>query len=160
MAQETNSSSQKNKGLKIILAMVSLIVILVTGMGIGSFLFSDSFEDSVLSGFLNKAEASEIAVPLDEFLVNLSSEPNRQPVVRVEMTVTSTDESIKEVVTTDIAKIRDAVIHVISSETTESILAESDGEFEIKGKVRNRINHVLGKEIIEDVYVTDILLQR
>ncbi|GAA0362055.1 hypothetical protein GCM10008932_13350 [Alkalibacterium iburiense] len=160
MAQEINTTGPKNKALKIILAIVSLIVILVTGIGIGSFLFSDSFENSFFSDFMTEAEASEVSVPLDQFIVNLSTETSRQPVVRIEMTVTSTDESIQEVISEDIAKIRDAVIHTVSRETMDTILNESDGEFEIKEKVKNRINQVLGKDMIDDVYITNILLQK
>lgn len=161
MAQEISSASPQNKGLKIIVVFLSLIIILVTGMGIGSFLFSDSFEESPLSNLLSRTDVSETNIPLDEFLVNLTSEGNRsQPVVRAELTLTSTQEDANEVIASDLAKVRDAVIHVISRETTESILADADGEFIIKDKIRNKINETLGTEFVDDVYVTNILLQR
>lgn len=162
MAQ--NEEKVKNKKVsKLIMAIVLAVVVLVTGMGIGVTAFGSPSEESVLSRFTARAEAeaTEISIPLEEFLINVNGDsPRSQAIVRMQITVTSLNEDAAELITEDIAKVRDAVIHVISSQSADSILEESDGEFSIKDKIRDRINHSLSEELIEEVFVTDILIQR
>ncbi|PRY77512.1 flagellar basal body-associated FliL family protein [Alkalibacterium olivapovliticus] len=162
MAQNEEKGKNK-KATKVAIAIVLAVVVLVVGMGIGITVFGSPNEESFLSRFTEKAEAeaSEISIPLEEFLVNVNGDTSRsQAIVRMQLTLTSLDEDAAELITEDIAKVRDAVIHVISSQSADSILEETDGEFSIKDKIRERINQSLSEELIEDVFVTDILIQR
>ena len=129
MAQN-NEKESKKKVTKIVIAIVAAVVVLVVGMGIGITVFGSPNEESFISRFTSKAEAeaSEISIPLEEFLVNVNSDSSRsQAMVRMEITVTSLNEDAADLITEDIAKVRDAVIHVISSQSADSMLEEVEG---------------------------------
>lgn len=162
MAQNSEQSKKK-KVRNLVIGIVAGVTILVAGMGIGITVFGNPGETSLLSRFRssNEAQATEIAIPLDEFIVNVKGETARsQSIVRIEITVTSMDDDASEIIATDIAKVRDAVIHVLSSQSVSTIMEEKDGEFIVKDQIKDRINQSLGNELIEDVYVTNILIQK
>lgn len=161
MAQNNENKKGKGKGFKLILFGGIVLVLLVLGVGIGMFLFSGAEGETVMSRFASSAEASESSIPLEEFLVNLESDmPKSQPVVQMQITVTSLHEDATEIITTDIAKVRDAVIHSVSNQSVETIYDEAEGHFIIKNEIKERINQALNEEIVEDVFITDILLQK
>ncbi|GAB2322471.1 hypothetical protein IRB23M11_00880 [Alkalibacterium sp. m-11] len=162
MAQNSEQSKKK-KVRNLVIGIVAGVIVLVAGMGIGITVFGEPGEESLMSRFrsLNEAQATEIAIPLDEFIVNVKGETARsQPIVRMEITVTSMDDDASEIIATDIAKVRDAVIHVVSSQSVSTIMEEKDGEFIIKDQIKDRINQSFDNELIEDVYVTNILIQK
>lgn len=161
MAQKNEPEKKKKKGPKIIIIAALVVLLLFAGVGIGAFVLSDKEEGSFFSRFTSEAEASETFIPLEEFLINLKSESkNSEPVIKMELTITSMIEDAEEVITKDIAKVRDAVIHVVSNKNVESIYNEEEGHFLIKEDIKARINQELDEEIIEDVYITNILLQK
>ena len=59
----------------------------------------------------------------------------------------------------EIAKVRDAIIHVVSNENIDTLLKREDNSFVIKNDLKNRINEAFGKDIIHEVYITNILTQ-
>lgn len=161
MAQKNEAEKTMKKGTKLLIVGGLVVLLLFAGIGIGGFLFTDSEDESFISRFTSNAEASESSIALEEFLVNLNTEtPRSQPVVRMELTVTSFNEDADEIVTSEIAKVRDAVIHVISNQSAETLYNEEEGHFLIKDSIKKRINQALEDEIIEDVYITNILLQK
>lgn len=161
MAQKNENEKAKKKGSKLIIIGGLVLLLLFAGVGIGGFLFAGPEDETIISRFTSSAEASESSIPLNEFLVNLNSESSRtQPVVRMEITVTSFHEEASEIIDTEIAKVRDAVIHTVSNQSAETIYAESEGHFVIKDEIKAKINQALDEEIIEDVFITDILLQK
>lgn len=164
MAQNDETKpKKKKKKIGIIIAVLAGILVLVSGVVIGVTVFANPSEDSFISRLTTKSEveASDISIPLEEFLINVKGETaNSQALVKMQITVTSLNDEATEVITEDIAKVRDAVIHVITSQSVDSILEEEDGEFLIKDKIKDRINESLTENLIEDVFVTDILIQR
>lgn len=162
MAQ--NNEKEKKKTIRIIvLGIVAAVIVLVAGMGVGVALFGNPSETPLLSRFTSSddAQATEIAIPLDEFLVNVQSETARsQAIIRMEITVTSVDDDASEIIANDIAKVRDAVLHVVSSHSASTIMEEKDGAFIVKDQIKDRINQSMGEDLIDDVYVTNILIQK
>ncbi|EXJ22393.1 hypothetical protein ADIAL_1979 [Alkalibacterium sp. AK22] len=166
MAQ-TNDREKKKKVGKILTFILLGGVLIVLGIGLGVTVFdTDSNADADTNlwdrfSFNAEAEAAETAIPLEEFLVNVKGDSSRgHAIVRMEITVTSFDDQAKDVIAEDIAKVRDAVIHVVSGHSTQTILEEAEGEFIIKDEIRDRINRSLEEDLIEEVFVTNILIQR
>ncbi|WP_161878907.1 flagellar basal body-associated FliL family protein [Alkalibacterium sp. MB6] len=162
MAQEINAAKQ-NKGLKVAIIVLLLLTMLGTGVALGGLFFANQTEGapSFLSRFSREEEVVEVTVPLEEFLINLRGESQRgQPIIKMELSLTSLNEGSAEIIGSKLAKVRDAVIHVVSSQSADTILEEADGQFVIKDEIKNRINQSLGEEIIEDVFFTNILIQR
>lgn len=161
MAQ--NNEYEKKKTVRlIVIGIVAAVIVLVTGMGAGVLLFGEPSETSRLARVIasDDEHATEITIPLDEFLVNVQGESaRRQSIARMEITVTTLDDEAADIIASDIAKVRDAVIHVVSNQTTSTIMEENDGDFVIKDQIKDRINQSLGDELIENVYITNILIQ-
>lgn len=162
MAQ--NSENEKKKTVRmIIIGIVAGIIVLIAGMGLGVVLFGEPSDTSLLARITssNDEEPTDIAIPLDEFLVNVQGETDRsQTIVRLGLTVTSLDETATEAIASDIAKVRDAVLHVVSRQTASTLMEAKDGDFVIKDEIKDRINQSLGYDLIEDVYITNILIQK
>ncbi|MDZ7835776.1 MAG: flagellar basal body-associated FliL family protein [Alkalibacterium sp.] len=161
MAQKNETQKPKKRVSKLVIIAGVIGLLLVAGIGIGGFLFAGPDGETFYSRFTSEAEASESAIPLEEFLINLQSNDSRnEPVVRMELTVTSLNEEAPEIVGAEIAKVRDAVIHTVSSQSAESLFNEEEGQFIIKDEIKVKINQALNAEIVEDVYITNILLQK
>ena len=162
MAQ--NNEPEKKKTVRIIvIGIVVAVIVLVVGMGAGVLLFGEPSETSRLARVISSDDepATEIAIPLDEFIVNVKGETaRRQSIVRMEITVTSLDDAAADIIASDIARVRDAVIHVVSRQSVSTIMEEKDGEFIVKDQIKDRINQSLGDELIENVYITNILVQK
>ena len=79
--------------------------------------------------------------------------------MKLEVSVSSYEEGAEELIDQEIAKVRDAVIHVVSNESIDTLLKREDGSFVIKNDLKNRINKSFGKDIIDEVYITNILTQ-
>jgi flagellar FliL protein len=161
MPQKNETDKTMKKGTKLLIVVGVVLMLLFAGIGISGFVFADQTDESFISRFTSETEASEVSIPLEEFLINLSSDSTRsQPVVRMELTLTSLDEKAEEMLASEIAKVRDAVIHVVANQNIETIYNEEEGHFLIKGEIKDKINQSLEKELIEDVFITNILLQQ
>jgi flagellar FliL protein len=145
-----NEVQAKKSNRWMIVIIILLLVIIALGIGFIAIRSEEGF-----LGFGGENEPEEVYIPLDEFLVNIEGDG----MVRMEITLTSYEESAEQEVTEDIAKVRDSVIHVLTNRSTENIYDESDGDFVIKQEIRNRINAGLNKEVVDDVFITNILLQ-
>ncbi|MCC5890867.1 MAG: flagellar basal body-associated FliL family protein [Alkalibacterium sp.] len=160
MAQNKEETQKRRSVAKILTVIIAATIVLVAGMGIGITVFGETGEESLLSRFTSEDTETEHAIALNEFLVNISGESTRsKAIVRMEITVTSMDDGAEEIINQEIAKVRDAVIHVVAGQTDATILEEDEGDFIIKDKIRDRINHSLNQDLIEEVYVTNILIQ-
>jgi flagellar FliL protein len=145
-----NEIQAKKSNRWMIVIIILLLVIIALGIG-----FIAIRSDEGFFGIGGESEPEEVYIPLDEFLVNIEGDG----MVRMEITLTSYEESAEQEVTENIAKVRDSVIHVLTNRSTENIYDESDGDFVIKQEIRNRINAGLNKEVVDDVFITNILLQ-
>lgn len=160
MAQNNTEQKKKRTVTKLVTIILVSIIVLVAGMGIGITVFGESEEGSFLARFSSEDEETEYAIPLNEFLVNISGESSRsKAIVRMEMTVTSMNDEAEDIISHEIAKVRDAVIHVIANQTDATILEEEEGNFIIKDLIRDRINQSLDQTLVEEVYITNILIQ-
>ncbi|WP_179128540.1 flagellar basal body-associated FliL family protein [Marinilactibacillus piezotolerans] len=153
-----DSKKQGEKG-KIIIIILSAII-LVLGGAVGFSLVTGSDNIPFISQLAKEPEPAEVQVPLEEFLINVSNESgSSNAMVKMEVTVSSFTEGAEELITADVAKVRDAIIHVVSNESTETLLERKDGSFVIKDDLKNRINESFGEELIDEVYITNILTQ-
>lgn len=149
--QQNEEQPKKRKSKLLLLILVPLV--LIVG-GLATFLMLGS-EEGVL-GFGGESEPEEVHIPLEEFLVNTQG----SSMVRMEMTISSFEDGADEQVEEEIAKVRDAVIHVLTNRPAEEIYTtEEGGDFVIKHEIRERINQSLGEDLISEVYITDILTQ-
>lgn len=84
---------------------------------------------------------------------------SRSQFVKLELSLLSNHEEAQEIIETNIAQVRDSVIHVVHKKTRVDLFAEIDGSFAMKEELKTRINESLGQEIVDEVFITNILMQ-
>ncbi|MEC6747126.1 flagellar basal body-associated FliL family protein [Marinilactibacillus sp. XAAS-LB27] len=157
-ATQTNS---KNKGGKSKLIIILLVTVVLALVGVvGFILLKDSENIPIISNLTKEPEPVEVQVPLEEFLINVGDDSGRNTaMVKLEVSVSSYADDAEVLINQDIAKVRDAVIHVVSNENIDSLLEREDESFVLKRDIKDRINQSFGTDLIDDVYITNILTQ-
>lgn len=157
-ATQTNS---KNKGGKSKLIIILLVTVVLALVGVvGFILLKDSENIPIISNLTKEPEPVEVQVPLEEFLINVGDDSGRNTaMVKLEVSVSSYADDAEVLINQDIAKVRDAVIHVVSNENIDSLLEREDESFVLKRDIKDRINQSFGSDLIDDVYITNILTQ-
>lgn len=145
------------QGKWIILSVVLVPILIAIGVVAGGYIFSD---DPVSAFNLKKEEAQEVTIPLEEFLVNLGTEgSSRSQYLKLELSLSSQKEEAEGIIESNIAQVRDAVIFVIHKKTGDDLFSETDGAFALKEELKTTINATLDDEIVEEVFITNMLMQ-
>jgi flagellar FliL protein len=158
-AQEEQAEEKPGKGssLKLIIIVVAAALVLAGG-GVGAYVFlagkkADSSEGG--HGEQKAAESQSALVPLEPFVVNLSA-PGRYLKVSIQFEIK--DTSSQEMVTQKMPILRDAVITLLSSKSSEAV-SGPEGKYELKDEILFRANQALGKEVFKNIYFTEFVMQ-
>lgn len=144
---------------KMILVGVIIAVLGIGGGALGSLLTSEQ-----AMAFIKPSEEEEkieyTSVPYSEFLINLKPlGHNDKSFLRIEFTFSVVGEENVALLAAEEAKARDTVISLLRKKTSETIFSETDGNLSIKHEVKDQLNQLLGGSIIEEVFVTDMVMQ-
>ena len=113
----------------------------------------------VIGEWLSEPEPVEVHIPLDEFLLNSTDQTGAGRIVKLEVAVGSDRTDIAEQLTMNAAKIRESVIYVVSNETTDGLVETSSDAFIVSEKIKTRINDTVGDDIVDNVYILNLLIQ-
>lgn len=94
-------------------------------------------------------------VPLEPFVVNLSA-PGRYLKITLNLELKSVKD--QEAVTERMAMIRDTVITILSSKSSDAV-SGPEGKFQLKDEILFRVNQSLGREVIKNIYFTEFVMQ-
>lgn len=143
---------------KMILLGLAIAILGVGGGTLGSYLTSEEGLP-----FMQASEKEEIAytkVPYSEFLINLKPMAyNDKSFLRMAFTFAVIDEENETILLEEEAKVRDTIIALLRKKTSESIFTEDDSNLAIKQEVKEQVNQLLGETIVEEVFVTDMVMQ-
>lgn len=155
MEKETSKSGNK---LKPILIVVVILLVLTIGtlLGIG---FTTGKIQEVTASMFDSSE--EVTVPMDQFLVNLTpGESNNNQYLQIELSLYSSQKDAEATITARTAQIRDAVITVLRNKTSDSLYSTTDeGTLVLKNELKDNINKAVGTELVNEVYITNIVTQ-
>jgi len=102
-----------------------------------------------------KAAPAQSNVTIPTFVVNLSDPSGRRYLkLNMELEVKGGPEAVQG----SMAKIRDALLMLLSGKTVDE-LAGIEGKITLRKEVADRINQVLGKPVVIRVYFTDFVIQ-
>lgn len=101
----------------------------------------------------DKAPSNLVALPA--FVVNLA-DPNARRYLKIVLDVEMT--SNPELVEANMAKIRDSLLLLLSSKTSEE-LATVAGKITLRKEIVDRLNQALGQSKVARVYFTDFVIQ-
>ncbi|MDR7869590.1 MAG: flagellar basal body-associated FliL family protein [Tissierellaceae bacterium] len=144
---------KRNVDKIVIIALLAAILVLV--VGIGYLLISDQQMPSITTIFKSNGEYT---IPLDEFIVNLKSDTTANNYLKINIALMYTDEKYGTEINSNINKIRDLVITNLREKTASELLND-DSVSKIKSDIKDDINSSLKVMAIEDIYITDIIVQ-
>jgi flagellar FliL protein len=101
----------------------------------------------------DKAPSNNVALP--PFVVNLA-DPNARRYLKVVLDVEMT--SNPELLEANMAKVRDSLLLLLSSKTSQD-LATLEGKITLRKEIVDRLNQALGQAKVARVYFTDFVIQ-
>lgn len=137
----------------VIIALLAAILILV--IGIGFLLVSDQQMPDFATIFKSNGEYT---IPLEEFIVNLKSDGTTNSYLKIKLALMYTDEKHGNEINVNMSKIRDSVIANLREKTPSDLLSD-ESILALKTSIREDINDVVKLVAIQDVYITDIIVQ-
>lgn len=165
-----NTEEQPKKGGK--LKWIIILLVLVAVLGAGGFFAYQYFFASPKEGEAqtnateatapqNAATANATApgqlVKLDTLVVNLA-DPLGRRYLKVSMEVEIVDAQAVTELNAAMSKVKDALLLLLSSKTFADV-ATMDKKLELKLQVVERLNQILGKSRVRDVYFTEFVVQ-
>ncbi|WP_028576597.1 flagellar basal body-associated FliL family protein [Desulfomicrobium escambiense] len=96
-------------------------------------------------------------VTLDAFVVNLS-DPMGRRYLKTTMDVEVADAAAAAALTAAMPKVKDTLLLLLSSKTFEEI-SSMDRKIELKNQIVERLNQILGKGKVRNVYFTEFVVQ-
>lgn len=152
--KENDESKKKKWLLPLGVIVVTLIIGSVTTFGFTSGKVQAFVKD------LSEEKVVETTVPLEEFLINLAPKTGRkEQFLKIELSVHSTEKDSQEVIDAKIPQIRNAIINVLRKQTAETIFGEDQELIALKQELISQTNKSLGKPVINDIFITNIIMQ-
>lgn len=109
---------------------------------------------------LKDSEAPEPAgqlVTLDSFVVNLS-DPMGRRYLKVTMDVEVSSAAVATELTAAMPRVKDTLLLLLSSKSFEDI-SSMDKKIELKNDIVSRLNQIVGKNKVRNVYFTEFVVQ-
>lgn len=168
MAEEVGKEVQKKKKKPILLIIIILAVLLVGGGG--AFLFLKKGSSNNSNTPKSQSENSQSLVNdknvhiknLPSIVINLADASDDRYLKISLALVMNGKEKPKNAEssgdTIEDAAIKNAIITVISTKTSDMLLTLS-GKEELKKQLIKAINNALGEDAVKDIYFTDFIIQ-
>lgn len=149
---------QKGINKNILLIVLAIPLLVAFGVFAGSYLTGSSTQ--IVSGNeANKEPVPEVTVPLEEFLLNLEPKKRVNNYMRLEVSLSSTQEGGADKINANLDKIRDTLIYTVSRLTVDDVFNGDAGTRKLKDTLKIAINEMFGEEVIHEVYITNIVVQ-
>lgn len=146
--------NEKNNLLKVIIIILVLILIATVVVG---FIYINKKGEKI-EKIEKEKKIEEIILPLEEFIVNLKEEDGLSSYLKIKIALMYGNKKEKDFLETSIEKIRDVINGELRSKSSSEILNEEE-VIKIKSNMKDCLNKALDKEVIKDIYFTDIVVQ-
>lgn len=157
--QKEGEKPSKSKIKLIVIIAVAVIV-----LSAGGFLAYKMFLGGGHKGDAAKEEKAQpdekllgqsFIMELQPFIVNLT---DKHRYLKLTMQLEIVDKAYEPKVTEKVPNLRDAVIILLSSKSSET-LSTIEGKLQLKDELLVRLNQVMDKEIFKNIYFTDFVMQ-
>jgi flagellar protein FliL len=140
-----------------------ILALLVGVLAIGGGVIGSMVSSGKIQEFFNKEEevvVEKITVPFSEFLLNLKPvSENDNSYLRIEFSFLVTSAEDEEALLAEEAVVRDAVIAILREKTRATIFSEENGSLTVKEEIKAAINDVMGRDVVADIYVVNMVMQ-
>ena len=141
-----------------LLLVISIPLLVAIGVLAGGFI-TDANPQIGSGSQASAAQVTEQTVTLEEFLLNLESPKNNHNYIRLQVTLSSRLEGGEERINENLDKIRDSLIHTVSRLTVDDVYNDEVGTQKLKEVLKKSLNDLFEDPIIDDVYITNIVVQ-
>jgi flagellar protein FliL len=157
---------EKKKPGKLKLIIILVVVLVVLGGGGFAawkfFLQPKPADDAANATGEDAAKQAEEApggqlVTLDSFVVNLS-DPMGRRYLKTTMDVEVANAAAAAELTASMPRVKDTLLLLLSSKSFEDI-SSMDKKIELKNDIVNRLNQIIGKNKVRNVYFTEFVVQ-
>jgi flagellar FliL protein len=155
MAEEKEKAEEKKGGRKI-LFLIPVVLLLLAGAGGGAYFFLLNKPKKVGE---EKVSPSHVGVMVDlgVFTVNLADK-GIDAYARVAITLELSNEKVKQEVDKRMPIIKDAIIDVISSKTSDFVRTP-EGREALRLELIRRLNIILVEGGVRNIYFTEFVVQ-
>lgn len=169
--EKEGGEGEAKKGGKKKLIIIIVGVLLLVGIGVGAFLVlgksgkteegEEGAETEEAAGEEEGGEGGEhgelpgAIMPLETFIVNLQVKGS---FLKVTINLEFAEPELPHSAETDMPKIRDAIIRVLSKKEAKDILAP-EGKDKVRDEIKEIVNQTLGSEDVVGVYFTEFIVQ-
>ena len=154
-AEKTQEEKPKKSKKKLIIIIAGAVLFFsISGFFAYTMLYSKKEGPETES---KKGKNSEKAalVALDPFILNLAEQGR---FLKVTLHFELADPSYQQLVENNTPQLKDAIIILLSSKSTETI-ASPEGKLQLKDEILLRANQTIGKDVIKNLYFTEFVMQ-
>lgn len=160
MSEKEKKPDNKGHILKIIIIVLLAVILVGGGVFGGYMIFTKRKPQTTAADTAKKAVLNQKTFALDEFLVNLKSD-NSTRYLKTKIYIGYPDnketKDFEKELTEKKPILRDAINTVLRTKKAEDFTEA--GVEQLKEEIKNRINPLLGKGQIVNMYFSDILVQ-
>jgi len=165
--EEQEQEPQPKKAKSKILLIAVIGVLLVSLLGVGGYIVykqvlgggggEEAKKEAAKAAEMKEAAKLGIVTALDPFIVNLVDDEGKR-YLKVTMQFQLDSEMLNEEVSNKMPQIKDTVITVLSSKSTDDLLTV-DGKFKLKEQIQTRVNVLLKTGVVKNVYFVEFVIQ-
>ena len=161
--KKEEAAPAKGKGGKfgiLKLAIIGVVALMLMGGGFFGYKVFSKKDSGHEKGELAKEEKEKHEpgqmIALDPFVINLADEDIKYLKITINLEVDS--EKVKEEATSRMPQIRDTVLMLMTSRTSDDV-KDVGGKLKLQDEMVSRINHHLSTGKVKSVYFTEFVMQ-
>ncbi|MGB9715105.1 MAG: flagellar basal body-associated FliL family protein [Thermodesulfovibrionales bacterium] len=132
----------------------ALLFLLISGF-VAYILLHSSAKSDDASHKKEEKSLKATLVPIEPLILNLSDQGK---FLKITMQFEISDPSYQQIVSDYIPQLKDAIIILISSKSSDSI-SSPEGKLQLKDEILLRANQTVGKDIFKNLYFTEFVMQ-
>lgn len=134
--------------------IIAVSVVVIAGGAIGAITF---FKADKEAAHKEELETASIGVPIETFILNLADK-DKNKYLKISMELLITSEEVKAEIDKSMSKIKDIIVVYLSAKTFDDVKSV-EGKLQLKAEIMKRINSVLKKGNIKEIYFTEFVVQ-
>ncbi|MCG6553215.1 MAG: flagellar basal body-associated FliL family protein [Candidatus Magnetominusculus sp. LBB02] len=155
-----SAAPKKKSGMKQMIIIVGLVAVLGGGGFFGYTKFFGKHEAGKegkegKEGKDDKKPKEQVLIPVESIIVNLT---DKNRFIKLSLQLEVSDKKHEELLKEKMPLLKDAIIMLLTSKSFEAI-SGPDGKMMLKDEILARLNQALGKEIIGNIYFTELMVQ-
>lgn len=163
MAKEKAEDTPKKSKLPMLIIIIFVLIIGAVGgaFGVNKFMAKKEPQSAQAQSESKILAAKPVMMALSPFTINLSKSEgdNTDHYIKISLSLAVTDDTAKTALKNKLPAVRDSVISILSQKKQSDILENGNNLLTMKNQIKNSINNAVGLQVVNDVYVTDMVLQ-